>query len=242
MDSVIRLLDAQRKELMLADDDMGLGADCRLQHICGQTGDYFIEVRDNRFQAGGVYRLRVGDFPIITSPLPLGGRIGSTAVFRFAGADAANMSPLIFRVLPSVPTGWLNMGVRSTSGVCSAMTTIAASDLPEFVEAEPNNNLGESTPVTLPCAVSGVLQSENDRDFYEFAATKSERIDLTAYGRRFGSPAYVFMTLYDSDGKVAETRVADSEEWTLSYTARADGVYRLAARDLLHRGAAAWER
>ncbi len=241
MDAVIRLLDAQYKEVMLADDDAGLGADCRLQHICEQAGDYFIEIRDNRFQAGGTYRLRVGDFPIITSPMPLGGRLGSTALFRFAGEDAANVSPLICSIPHSVSTVCLGMNVKATGGVCSAMTTIATSDWPEYVEVEPNNNLGESTSVTLPCAVSGVLQSERDEDFYEYAVTKGQRIDLTAYGRRFGSPAYVFMTLYDADGKVAaESQIADREEFTLSYTAPTDGLYRLGARDLLHRGGASF--
>ena len=237
MDPVVRLLDSRQKEILLADDDVGLGADCRLQHICGQAGDYYIEVRDNQFQAGGQYRLRVGDFPMITSTLPLGGRLGSTEVFRFAGADAASMPPLFLAIPNSTPTPWLGMSVQAVGGGCSAMTTIAASDLPEFVEAEPNDKLGESTRVTLPCAVSGVLGIEHDQDFYEFAATKDQRIDLTAHGRRFGSPAHVFMTLYDSDGKVAvETQVAPSEEWTLSYTAPADGLVYVAARDLLRRG------
>jgi hypothetical protein len=121
------------------------------------------------------------------------------------------------------------------------MAAVAVSELPEFVEVEPNDALEASTPVTIPCAVSGLLQCENDHDFYEFAAAQGQRISLSAHGRRYGSPAYVFMTLYDSAGQVvAKTQVADSEEWTLSYSIASDGIYRLAARDLLHRGGASF--
>ena len=70
LDPLLRLLDAQGRELAANDDAPGLGADARLDFHCPKTGDYLIEVRDTR-HAGGPrhrYRLRVGE-PLPT-PLP----------------------------------------------------------------------------------------------------------------------------------------------------------------------------
>jgi hypothetical protein len=84
-DPVLRLLDAQGKELLFADDDPSLGSDCRFAHLIEADGDYVLEVHDNQYRGASRYRLRVGDFPLVSSPFPLGGRFGSTAKFDFAG-------------------------------------------------------------------------------------------------------------------------------------------------------------
>jgi hypothetical protein len=69
LDPLLRLLDAQGRELAANDDAPGLGADARLDFHCPKAGEYLIEVRDTQ-HAGGArhrYRLRVGD----TLPAPL---------------------------------------------------------------------------------------------------------------------------------------------------------------------------
>lgn len=75
LDPLLRLLDAQGRELASNDDATGLGADARIDFRCPKTGDYLAEVRDTR-HAGGPrhrYRLRIGDalptpLPFLTSP------------------------------------------------------------------------------------------------------------------------------------------------------------------------------
>ena len=239
MDPVLRLLGPNLNEILQVDDDPGLGADCRLQLDCPQAGTFFIEVRDNTFQGGEAYRLRVGDFPIIAAPIPLGGRLGSIASFTFAGRDAAQTPPMIVEIPNQVPAGSWAVSVRKAGGTNSAPVKLTTSELPEAVEAEPNDELGQATTVTTPCAVSGIFQCTGDADLYRFAAASGTPIRLTSSGRRFGSPAYVFMTLLDANGKVVtETKVTDSEELTLSFAPPSDGIYYLAARDLNRRGGA----
>jgi hypothetical protein len=70
LDPLIRLLDAQGRELAANDDATGLGADAKIEFRCPKTGDYLVEVRDTR-HAGGPrhrYRLRIGD--ALLTPLP----------------------------------------------------------------------------------------------------------------------------------------------------------------------------
>jgi hypothetical protein len=237
MDPLVRLLDCDGNELKMEDDSPGLGGDCRFQYLFSTAADYIIEISDSRHQAGGVYRLRLGDFPIVTAPLPLGGRLGSTAQFRFTGPALHGTSPIIVRLPNSVPSGRLGVSAKRLDGTASTMTTIAVSELPEMIEVEPNNRLTEATQVILPCAVSGIFQTYHDRDLYEFVSVQGQRIDFTGYGRALGTPAYPMMQLFNADNKlVAESEVTDADELKLSYKAPAHGTYRLAVQDLLNRG------
>lgn len=241
MDPVIRVLDASGKELGMVDDDPGLGADCRLRVTAPADGKYIIEVRDNRYQSGGRYRLRIGDFPLITAPLPLGGRRGSTARLRFSGPAADDTPPMIIKVPETAPTGRVGVSVKAPGGKSSAIGVLAASDMPEELEQEPNDQTKLATDVTLPCAVSGVLADPGDEDLFRFAAVKGQRIDLRGFSRSFGSPCFLSMRILDASGKqLAASGVTNNEEPTLAYTSPGDGIYHLAIRDLLRRGGAGY--
>lgn len=73
LDPQLRLLDATGRELALADDSTGLGADAHLQHRFTADTTCYLEVRDVSWQGGADYRfrLRVGNFPLIATTFPL---------------------------------------------------------------------------------------------------------------------------------------------------------------------------
>src|SRR5258707_271600 len=56
-----------------SNDAPGLQTDPRLTYTFKETGEYLIEVRDVMYRGGAdfVYRLRIGDFPCATTPLPM---------------------------------------------------------------------------------------------------------------------------------------------------------------------------
>jgi len=237
MDQIVRVLDLEGHTLAEADDAQGLGADCRFQFTCDQQGDYFLEIRDSGYLAGGAYALRIGDFPIVTSTFPLGGRFGATNRFKFTGISAADAKPVILHV-PEVNVGeHLTVNVKAVDGHFSSMVTLATSDLPEAIESEPNDQLAQGNSITVPCAVNGVFQNAPDTDCYEFAATALQRLDFTSYGRSLGTPAYAFLQLYDEKNNlVAASAVTDADELTLTYTPKQDGMLQLLVRDLVNRG------
>ncbi len=68
-DAVVRILNEQGEPLVTIDDD-ALSPDCRFRHKFDKTGNYLIEVHDNKFTAGGRYRLRLGNFPILNFTYP----------------------------------------------------------------------------------------------------------------------------------------------------------------------------
>lgn len=234
-DGVLRVLDASGKELAVIDDDPGSGADPRLSLTLPADGDYIVELRENKY-GGGRYRLRVGDFPIVSVPYPLGGRLGSTTRIGFLGKAAEGVEAIILK-LPDQAGSRLPVSARFPSGKSSGMAILATSSLPESTEIEPNNDPKIATPVTLPCAVSGGLQSPRDQDYYQFPATKGQAVVFTAVSRSLGSPSLLTMRVLNADGgQLAETAVSEAEEFTLSFTFPADGIYLLLVEDLLHRG------
>src|SRR5262249_4086657 len=82
-DPQITLLDAAGKELPggFSNDAPGLQTDARLTYTFKAAGDYLVAVRDVSYRGGPDfhYRLRVGDFPCATTPLPLAAKRGSKA-------------------------------------------------------------------------------------------------------------------------------------------------------------------
>jgi hypothetical protein len=239
MDPVARLLDAKGRELVFADDDESLGADCRFEHTFAAAGTFVIEVRDNRFRGDGPYRLRLGDFPLVSVPYPLGGRFGSTARFQFAGLAADGIEPVILRLPAEARAGQLSIAARFPNGQSSTMARLAASTLPESTEVEPNDSIKVATPVTLPCALNGRFAERGDKDCFAFPATKDQRMEFRAVSRSLGAPSLLFLQLVDANGKqLVESTVNDSDDFTIRYTFPADGMYCLSVRDLLKRGGA----
>jgi hypothetical protein len=84
--------------LVLADDDPSFGADSRFSWVAPAEGEYVLELRDTQFRAGGRYRVRIGDFPLVSAAYPLGGRFGSTMRFRFSGPMADAAAPVFLRL------------------------------------------------------------------------------------------------------------------------------------------------
>ncbi len=236
-DPVVRLLDAMGKELLLVDDDVALGADCRFSYNFRTAGTYIVEVRDNKYAAGGRYRLRIGDFPLVNAPLPLAGRIAETRIFSFAGPDAKDATSTMV-VLPNNPLArFLNVSTKMNGGKSSSWAELVVGTLTQAVESEPNNESQQATKVVIPCGLSGQLQVAGDKDTYEFVAAKGQAVRCAGATISLGSPTLLVMRMLDASGKkLAETPVNDADEWSFDYTFPADGTYRLQVEDLLQRG------
>jgi hypothetical protein len=239
LDPVIRLLDPTGKELAFSDDEAGIGIDCRLAQTLPVDGVYTIEIRDVRYQGGGAhrYRMRVGDFPLATTPYPLGAQKGTSAQLTVAGPSVDQATPLTVTMPEQVATAQVSLGAKFPSGQGSAIVRLVASGQPELVEIEPNDAPEHATPVTLPAAINGRFETPKDRDFYVFSATAGQRLEFVGQTRRLGSPADLFLRVYNADGGLlAEAEDVGIDEGSLNVTFPADGAYRLMVEDLLRRG------
>lgn len=236
-DPVLRILNAAGQEIALIDDDLSLGADCRISQTFPADGVYVIELRDNRYKAGGKYRLRVGDFPLISTPFPLGVQAGGAGQVAAAGPFVAGVPASIIPG-PFAPLGNRTFfSARLPSGQSSGFAPLAVTDLAEMVENAPADQPAAFTSISLPSAVSGKLEAPKDFDLFQFPAVKGTRLTFRAATRSLHSPAILTMKLLNAaGGQLAETAVSEGEEETLSFVATETGLHTLKVEDLLGRG------
>ena len=80
LDAVVRLLDSNGRELAYSDDELGTQSDSRLSYVFKNTGQYTLQLRDINYGGGAAhrYRLRIGDFPLVTVPYPMGSQLGES--------------------------------------------------------------------------------------------------------------------------------------------------------------------
>ncbi len=100
------MLDQRGQELAFSDDDEATGSDSRFVHRFAAEGDYYLEIGDVRYQGGANYRyrLRLGDFPLLTAPFPLGVQAGSVGRIEVTGIDVGDL-PAIEARAPAIPSG-----------------------------------------------------------------------------------------------------------------------------------------
>jgi hypothetical protein len=233
-DPVARLLDPSGRELVLLDDDLSLGADCRTSFVFPADGVYLLELRDNRYKAGGRYRLRIGDFPLVSTAYPTGVPRGGASQVAAAGPLAEGIAPIVVGASAGSVGSQIPVSVKLPGGTSSGFAVAVVSDLPEFAE---NAASGQSTQIQIPGAVSGRLEAAKNIDSYQFVAAKGTRITARSFSRSLNSPAIVTLKLYNAAGAaVGESPVTETEEQTLSVVAPETGVYKLTAEDLLGRG------
>jgi hypothetical protein len=230
-DPVVRLLDAAGRELLLVDDDPSGGADPRFLFTAPADGQFTLELADNRYKPGGRYRLRLGEFPIVTTPLPLIVSAGAATSVSFSGPGVEGISPLTVLAPTLDRPNVLSIAPRADGNQAAGWTTLGVTDLPVALEAAAN------TAATFPGVVCGTLLQPGEQDLYEFTATKGAALAFRAITRSAGSAAIARLRLLNAAGsQVAESAVTDGDEPVLNFAFPADGTYKLAVSELAGRG------
>jgi hypothetical protein len=230
-DPLVRVLDAAGNELLLADDDAASGVDPRFVFTAPADGSYVIELRDNRYKPGGRYRLRLGDFPLVTTPMPLMVQRGSQNEVTFLGPQLNGVSTTNILIPGGVREGVAATGINVTGRASPGWTTLGLAEIPVHAEE------ADAGSCELPCIVSGVIGQAGEVDAWRFAATKGAQLRFRAITRSLGSAAVLSLKVTDAAGKqVAASPVTESDEPVLAFAAASDGDYRLVVEELAGRG------
>ena len=221
------------RELVYSDDARGLYRDSRLSYRFPSTGQYLLELRDIRTLGGGRFRLRMGDFPCVSVPYPLGAKRATEATLSFAGSSVENVQPVKVKIPSDPNTHWIAVGAKRKGGQSSGFAVLAISDSNQSLEKEPNDVLSKATRVTLGDHLNGRIEKPGDVDRFVFAAKKGQRFTFTAVTRRQGSPTDVLLKLQNAKGaKLSEADDSGMTDATISYTFPADGDYQIVVQDL----------
>jgi hypothetical protein len=216
-----------------SNDAPGLQTDPRLTYTFKDAGDYLVEIRDVSYRGGEDYnyRLRVGDFPCATTPMPLAAKRGSKVSVAFAGPQVEDVAPVEVTVPNDPQLSAVYVTPKGKNGLHGWPVSLAVSDLDEVLEQEPNNEPAKANRVPVPGAVSARFQEKGDKDHFVFALKKGQRYVLEAHAQELHSPADVYMALLDAKGaKLQTTNPMNAPR--LDFTPTEDGDYTLAVEHL----------
>lgn len=234
-DAVVRIRGADGKELVLADDDVASGPDPRFVFTAPAAGDFLLEVRDNRFKPGGHYRLRLGDIPLVSTPLPLVVQQGAFTEVEFLGHSGAQNFPLVLAPLrENQLASSLSVSTPRGDRQARGWAALGVTGLPVCRE---NRDAEQPQAIEPECMVSGVLARPGEQDGYEFTAKKGTLHRFRALTRSLGSAAVLTLQIQDAQAKTLATSAAtESDEPVLNFSAPADGNFRLTIEELASRG------
>ncbi|MED6326390.1 MAG: hypothetical protein VYE14_03430, partial [Verrucomicrobiota bacterium] len=212
-DPAVRLYDASSRLLASFGDSPGIAPDLQFWHRFDKTGRYFLRLRDMAYAGGrgSFFRLRVGDFPIVSGVFPQGNKRGEFKPFY--SISKQSLSPVL-----ATPVGdefWLNFKLRN--GVGSAYRWLAISEAPNAYDAEPNDMPSQANAINLPSAINGRFEKPNDRDWYAVNLNKSDRVRFTGATRTLGSPCDLMLRVTDAAGEtLAESKITGDSDGEVS--------------------------
>jgi hypothetical protein len=210
-----------------------------------RAGDYYLEIRDVRYQGNAYweYAVEVTNRPFVSNVYPLGITAGGQTPVELVGTQLPDARTTQLTLPAETPEGPLWTRLKLGDEVTNP-AVVYATKLPLVMESDGENNLPEGgQQVTLPAGINGRVSVESDIDCYKFEAKKGEKYTFEVRARRYQSSLDPIIRVLGSDGRQLSENddlrdfkrsYADSriEAWTVP----ADGVYTLEIRDMHLRG------
>jgi len=178
-DLMVRLLDANGRELASNDDSALHMQDPIISTILPRDDDYYVEIKQRVFSTGtnNYYLAHIGTNIRPLAVFPAGGPAGRPLLTTLLGDPAGRISRTI--ALP-VSHGDFNFNEDMPS------------PLPMRVSAYENvlkDREAEETPVkSLPAALNGIIAEPGEVDRFRLSAKKGERWLVRVYARSLGTP------------------------------------------------------
>lgn len=237
-DPYLAILNEKRFELSRSDDAALLRQDCLCSIIAPEDGKYIVQVRESAYGGDGncKYRLHVGRFPRPTGLVPAGGKPGEALEVTWIGDAAGQRKQQL--TIPAVAADQEELFAADEHGISPSGNEIRVSDLPNAIEAEPNNNIQQATAGAAPGALNGIIGAPGDRDYFKFTATKGQQFDVRVFARSvLRSPLDSVLVIRNAQG-AAVTSNDDSggPDSFVQFNVPADGEYLVEIRDHLNSG------
>jgi predicted nucleic acid-binding Zn-ribbon protein len=202
----------------------------------------------------------------LNSAFPAGGKQGSTIEVTVTGTDLDGANRLYFthpgitakqfilepsefdpqphpaegkftvNIAADVPPGMYEARAAGKYGVSNPRFFVVDTR-PEVNETEPNSSVEQAAEVPAGGIVNGVANGGADRDFFQFPATKGQRLLIDCQARRIDSRLDPMLVLYDAKGnELASAHDGSHNDTLLDFTAPADGLYVVEVHDFIYAG------
>ena len=183
-------------------------------HRFEKAGTYYIRVADYQQsgRANNFYRIKVGNFPLVTRTYPLGLQAGHDRGIEVTGWNVP--AKLVVNGKPS--EGYEDL-IRLRPSRAFNEAKLAVGTEPEIEAGASNGTLDSSQAVAAPVTINGKLSKPGSSAYFKFRARKDEKFILEVAARRLGSDLDSFLEVLDSKGKPVQ-RAAVRAVWETATT------------------------
>lgn len=241
-DPYLAILNSERFELARSDDAALLRQDCLCAVLAPADGKYIVQVRESAYGGNGscLYRLHIGKFPRPTAVIPAGGRPSESLTVRWLGDPAGEWTEQV--TLPSLEDPAYGLFAKDAVGVSPSPNLVRVVDLPNALEAEPNDTTAQASTGTAPGALNGVIDRPGDVDFFKFSAKQGQQYDIRVLARvPLRSPLDPVLVVHRADGAgLASNDDSGGPDAYLRFNAPADEDYFVQVYDHLRAGGPAF--
>jgi hypothetical protein len=177
--------------------------------VLPRDGDYLLTIRDTiyRGREDFVYRVALGEFPVITSIFPLGAKAGNQASVQLLGWNLPTDKYTLDTA--GKPPGTLPISVVKNNVKSNTMAFVVDT-FPETLERQPNDTAATAQSVTLPIMIDGRVDKPGSWHVFKFDAKAGDQVVAEVNARRLGSPLDSVLKLTDASGKLIA--VSDDRE------------------------------
>lgn len=187
----------------IAENVDALGIDSFVQFVAPKAGRYECRIHDIEF--GGlqhyVYRLTIRKGPHIDSVYPLGGQRGRELTVQLSGDGIPPKKTTV-----QIPEDASQEFLWSLPDSQSNSVKLLAGDVPEHLEAEPNNVLEDvaTEPVAVAAGVTfnGRIARPGDVDLWRISAEAGKTLLIEVQSSRLGTPLDSVLNVLSSKGSV----------------------------------------
>jgi hypothetical protein len=210
-----------------------------------RAGEYFLEIRDVRYQGNAYweYAVEIASRPFVSNVYPLGVARGQETPVELIGTQLPQPETASLTLSGDLPEGpaWSRLKLGEDF---SNPAPVYVTSLPVVLETTDENNAPDAgQTVPLPAGINGRISAESDVDCFRFEAKKGDRFSFEVRARRYQSSIDPYIRVLNAEGKQLSENddlrdfkrgFADSriENWS----APADGTYVLEIRDMHLRG------
>lgn len=237
-DAAIAVLDPAGEQIAFCDDAGPARQDAMLSLVAPAAGRYTVVVHDAAMQGNdqSSYRLHVGRFPRPTAVYPPGGQPGEQLEVRWLGDAAGERTETI--TLPADAGPDYGVHPADDRGASPTPLPLRVVEIPNALEAEPNDNREQPTAMPTIAAATGVIGTPGDLDHFRFPAKKGQAIDFRMYAQQLGSPLDGIVRIYNLDGRQLAANDDDrgKPDSYLRFNPPEDGEYLLRVEDRINQG------
>ncbi|MDA0834535.1 MAG: pre-peptidase C-terminal domain-containing protein [Planctomycetota bacterium] len=198
VDADLFILDAKGNILAEAQDTLGL--DPLIEFQVPADGEYTVQVQHVLYRGypQAVYRLSLGEFPLVTSLFPPGGQRGTNTRVEWNGPNVPSGTVQTIAVPTDDPMEYQYLTLDGDHEV-----PFVRGELPESIEHEPNDDLASAESIEIATTVNARFDRPGDSDWFKVHLVPGKPILFeTLAHRHLRSPVDTRIAIYDADGKM----------------------------------------